>query len=160
MSILLVYHSYSGQTRLIAEQFAQALNCDILALKPVIPFSNDYQAVVDEYQNNESDQKTVEIEAINVHLENYDTILIGTPVWWYTITPVIRSFLKKYDLKGKRVYPFATNAGWLGSTFQEMEDVCSGDVQEGLNITFSQDYHEHQCLTSKQELKRWIDKLK
>ena len=159
MKTLIVYYSYTGQTKLIAEKIKKELNCDVLELKPIIPFG-DYQSVVDEYQSNESDKKIVEIEDIYVNLEEYDKIIIGTPVWWYTITPVIRAFLKKYDLSGKQVYPFATNAGWLGRTFKEIESTCSGDVKEGLNILFSQDYNEKKCLTSNDEILNWIEKTK
>ena len=159
MKTLLVYYSYTGQTKLIANKIQNALNCDVVELKPTIPFSNDYQEVVDEYQSNESDKKIVEIENINVNLDDYDKVIIGTPVWWYTITPVLRSFLKKYDLSGKKVYPFATNAGWIGRTFKEIKDICNGDIKEELNIKFSEDYHEKKCLTSELEIENWIKKI-
>ena len=160
MKTLLVYYSYTGQTKLIANKIQNALNCDVVELKPTIPFSNDYQEVVDEYQSNESDKKIVEIENINVNLDDYDKVIIGTPVWWYTITPVLRSFLKKYDLSGKKVYPFATNAGWIGRTFKEIKDICNGDIKEELNIKFSEDYHEKKCLTSELEIENWINENK
>ena len=159
MKTLLVYYSYTGQTKLIAEKIQKTLNCDVVELKPIVPFSNDYQKVVDEYQSNESDKKTVEIENINVNLTEYDKVIIGTPVWWYTITPVLRAFLKKYDLSGKKVFPFATNAGWLGRTFKEIKDICSGEVKEELNIKFSEDYHDKKCLTSESEIENWLKKI-
>ena len=123
MKTLLVYYSYTGQTKIIADKIKNNLDCDIVELKPTIPFSTNYQEVVDEYQNNESDKKIVDIEEPNINLDEYDKIIIGTPVWWYTITPVLRAFLKIYDLSGKKVYPFATNAGWLGRTFKEIESI-------------------------------------
>lgn len=98
----------------------EKLNCDILELKPKIAFSSDYQSVVDEYQNNEKEKSTVEIEDINIDLNNYDEIIIGSPVWWYFVTPVIRSFLKENNLERKTIVPFVTNAGWLGRTFKIM----------------------------------------
>ena len=45
-------------------------------------------------------------------------------MWWYTIAPVIRTFLKQNDLSGKTIKPFATNAGWLGQTFKEIKKLC------------------------------------
>lgn len=79
---LVVYFSYTGNTRKIAEKVKEELGCDILELKPVKPYSTDYQTVVDEEQNNESSKKTPEIQDINIDLNNYDEIIIGTPVWW------------------------------------------------------------------------------
>jgi len=160
MKTLIVYHSYTGQTKLIAEKIKQELNCDILELKPTVPFDSDYQSVVDEYQRNEADKKVVDIEDIAIDLKEYDKVVIGSPVWWYTITPVVRSFLKKYNLSDKTVYPFATNAGWLGRTFKEIESICNGNVSEGLNVVFSEDYREKKCITSNNDIINWIEKIK
>ena len=159
MKTLLVYYSYTGQTKLIANKIQSKLDCDVVELKPTIPFSTDYQEIVDEYQNNESDKKCVEIEELNINLEEYDKVIIGTPVWWYSITPVLREFLSKYDLSGKKIYLFATNAGWLGRTFNEIENICNGDIQKELNIKFSEDYREKKCLTSEEEINNWINNI-
>ena len=157
MKTLLVYYSYTGQTKLIADKIKSKIDCDVVELKPVIPFSNDYQEVVDEYQNNESDKKCIEIEELNVNLDAYDKIIIGTPVWWYSITPVLREFLNKYDLSGKKVYPFTTNAGWLGRTFKEIKGHC--DVKKELNVQFTEDWREHKYLTSDNEIKEFIESI-
>lgn len=154
MKTLVVYYSYSNNTKQITEKIKDKLNCDILELTPTIPFSKDYQTVVDEYQNNESEKQTVEINDINIDLSKYDKIILGTPVWWYTITPVIREFLKKYDLTNKQIYPFATNAGWLGRTFNEIKEISNGNIKEGLSVKF-----ENKKISNEQELDTWIKNI-
>ena len=91
-------------------------------------------------------------------LNDYDKIIIGTSVWWYTITPVIREFLKKNDLSKKKVYAFATNAGWLGRTFKEIESYCK--LENKLNIQFTEDWKKHTYLTSDEEINKWIEEIK
>lgn len=155
---LVVFFSYTGNTKKIAESIQKKLNCDILEIKPVKPYSTDYQTVVDEEQNNESSKKKPEIQSIDKDLSKYDEIIVGSPVWWYTIAPVIRTFLTKYDLTGKTIKPFATNAGWLGRTFQEIEKLCpNSKVEKGMNIVFES--YSDNLVTSPDEIDKWIEQL-
>lgn len=157
---LVVYYSYTGHTRMIAENIQKKLNCDILEIKPVKEYSKDYNQVVSEEQNNGSSNKKPEIQKINNDLSKYDEIIIGSPVWWYTIAPVIRTFLTENDLSGKIIKPYATNAGWLGHTFQEIQKLCpNSEVEKGMNIVFTEDYRENAIVTSPDEIDNWIKGL-
>lgn len=157
---IIVYFSYTGHTKMIAESIQKKLQCDILEIKPEKAYSRDYELVVSEEQNNSSSNKTPEIENINIDLSKYDEIIIGTPVWWYTIAPVIRTFLKQNDLSNKKIIPFATNAGWLGHTFQETRDLCpNSNVENEMNIVFTEDYRENQIVTEPDEIDKWMSNL-
>lgn len=157
---LVVYYSYTGHTKMIAESIQKKLNCDILEIKPVQEYSEDYNQVVSEEQNNDSSNKKPEIQKINKDLRSYDEIIVGSPVWWYTIAPVIRTFLSENDLAGKVIKPYATNAGWLGHTFQEIEKLCpNSKVEKGMNIVFTEDYRKNQLVTSPDEIDSWINNL-
>lgn len=154
---IVIYHSYTGHTKMVADYIKEKLKCDILELKPKTPFSNDYQTVVDMYENNSINDKVIELEEININLDEYDKVILGSPVWWYTITPVIASFLKKYDLSKKEIYPFATNAGWIGSTFEDIKILCkNSNIKNGLNVLFSSQSEEMKMLTSYDEINNWL----
>ncbi len=158
MKKIVVYYSYTGNTKKIADMIKEKLNCDFLELTPKIPFSTDYQTVVDEYQNNSIDNKEVEINDININLNDYEEIIIGTPVWWYTISPVVVTFLKKYDLSGKVVIPFATNAGWLGKTFKDVQKLCpNSKVEKEMNIVFKS--YSDNLKTNIKDINNWIASL-
>ena len=158
MKKLVVYFSYTGNTKKIAELIQKNLECDILEIKPVIPYSDDYQKVVDEEQNNSSIDKIIEIEKINLDLNNYDELIIGTPVWWYSMAPAIRTFLKNNDLSGKIIKPYATNAGWLGHTFNDIKKLCpNSQVKDEMNIVFES--YSDKLVTSEEEIKNWIENL-
>lgn len=157
---IIIYYSYTGHTRIIANMIKEKINCDILELKMKVPYSNDYQTVVDEQQNNEHAKDTPEIEQLNIDLNNYDEIILGTPVWWYTIAPPIRTFLMENDLKGKVIKPYATNAGWLGRTFKEIESICKESaVENEMNILFDEDYSTNLIKTNQKEIENWINSL-
>lgn len=159
MKKIIIYYSYTGHTKMIAEYMAKKLGCNILELKPVKPYSTNYQTVVDEEQTNDTELHLREYEPLNINLKEYDEIILGTPVWWYSISPVIRSFLKNEDLTNKTIFPFATNAGWLGKTFKEIETLAKEDkakVTNGLNVLFTEDYRENKVLTKLTDIDKWL----
>ena len=89
-------------------------------------------------------------------LSKYDEIILGSPVWWYTIAPVIRTFLKQNDLSGKKIVPFATNGGWIGRTFKEIRDLCpNSNVENEMNVVFE----GSELSTPKKEVENWINSL-
>ena len=158
MNKLIVYFSYTNNTRTIANKIKDKFNCDILEIKTKIPYSDDYQTVVDDEQNSEASNHLPEIEDINIDLSKYDEIILGTPVWWYRPVPAIRTFLTQNDLKGKTIKPFATNAGWLGKTFKEIKSLCpNSKVEEGMNIVFES--YSDKLVTSEKDINNWIDSL-
>jgi flavodoxin len=69
-------------------------------------------------------------------IEQYDVVFVGFPTWGMQMPPPVKSFLKRYDLKGKTVVPFNTHAGYgVGSGFQEVKQLSPGSrILEGLSI--------------------------
>ena len=51
----------------------------------------------------------------------YDVIFVGSPVWWFTLTPAVKSFISKAEWKGKRIYPFFTSGGQPGKTANDFK---------------------------------------
>ncbi|MCH4053644.1 MAG: hypothetical protein LKG38_03720 [Atopobiaceae bacterium] len=68
---------------------------------------------------------------------DYDVIAVGTPTWWYTITPAVASLLSAQDLAGKLVVPFMTNAGWPGSVIEDTSEAAApATVIEPMEVRF------------------------
>lgn len=82
MKTIVIYYGYGKHTRMIAERIKGKIDCDILEIKPRIPYSNDYQTVVNETEDNLQTKETPEIEDIDANLDEYDKVILGTPVWW------------------------------------------------------------------------------
>lgn len=110
--ILILYYSYTNNTKQIAEMIQNELNADIVRVDTIIPYSNNYDVVVEQGQEEVNKNYQPEIKKIEKNLDEYDTIVLGTPVWWYTFAPAILTFLSQNKLEGKTVYPFITNGGW------------------------------------------------
>lgn len=156
MKSIIIYYSYGGNTKRIANMIHEKKGYDMVEIKPVTSYTNNYQKLVDEEENKMHQEEVVEIEPIHVDLSNYDTIILGTPVWWYTMTPPIRAFLKNNDLSGKVIVPFATNGGWLGRAFDDIKKYApNSEIVNELSIKFNEDT----LAISESELNDWIERL-
>lgn len=153
MKAIVIYYSYGGNTRRIAQAAARELGADIAEIKTVVPYAGSYDDVVDQGQAEVNSSFCPEIEPLNARLEDYDTVILGSPVWWYTFAPAMHSFLRQANLTGKTVFPFATNGGWLGHTLKDFASACPGaQVRQGLNVRFNGDRQ----ITPDAEISRWI----
>lgn len=155
MKTLVVYYSYSGNTKQVVDMIKEKKNFDVLEIKPVNAYSSDYQKVVDDEEAKMDMDEIIEIKDINVNLDEYEKVLLGTGVWWYKITPAIRSFLNKYDLKDKVIVPFITNGGWLGNSLEEVKRYANkSTIKDAITIKFNGNTME-----DINKVKSWIDSL-
>lgn len=101
-------------------------------------------------------------------IEKYDVVFLGFPTWGMQLPPPMKSFLHQYDLKGKTVIPFNTNAGYgVGSGFQTVKELCpDSDVLEGFEIKGGVErdgiYFVMEGEKEKQaqnEIKKWLEKI-
>lgn len=156
MKSIIIYYSYGGNTRKVAEKIQKILGADAAEIKTVKPYIGSYDDVVAQGKREVDSGFMPEIQPLKVDLSQYDTVILGTPVWWYTFAPAMKTFLESADLSGKMIYPFATNGGWIGHTFKDFEKACSdARVQHGLNVRFNEDKQ----ITSKEDIQGWIENI-
>ena len=114
MATLVTYFSASGVTKRVAEKVANAIDADIFEIAPETPYT---QADLD-YTNSNS-RSTIEMKdktfrppiKETIDVSDYDTILIGFPVWWYTAPTIINTFIESCDMAGKTAIAFCTSGG-------------------------------------------------
>ena len=156
MKALIIYYSYTGNTRKIAYMIRQSIGGEIAEIKTVEPYSDDYDTVVDQGQQEVKQGYMPKIKPIGANLDDYDTLILGTPVWWYTFAPAVKTFLHENDLNGKTVYSFITNGGWIGHTERDITNACKNvEVRKAINIKFD----ETNLSTSEAEIYEWIKKI-
>lgn len=158
MNTLIIYYSYGNNTRNIATEIKEKLNknVELLEIEPVHPYTMDYQTLVAEEEAKMNDQEIIEIKDMMIDFSKYNRIILGTPVWWYTITPPMRSFLDKYkqELKNKTCDAFFTNGGWLGHSIEEMKEYVH--LNSYVNLEFDQHTIRNK---SQKDLGTWINNL-
>lgn len=162
---LIVYFSFTaGNTKSIAEKIHEEIGGDIERLETAIPYPDDYNAAVSQGQQEVSSGYKPELKPLSVNVKDYDRIIVGTPTWWYKMSPAVLSFLSSTDFTGKTVVPFMTNSGWPGTVIKDMTTVAEGNgakVENSHEFRFSSNAeHYDQMVTSQEELTEWIESLK
>ena len=112
---LVAYFSASGVTARAAKEIADAVGADLYEIRPAEPYSQ-----ADLNWMDKKSRSTVEmndpacrpaIAGAVEHMEQYDTVFVGFPVWWYVEPRIVDTFLESYDFSGKTLIPFATSGG-------------------------------------------------
>ena len=153
---MIIYFSYTENTKSIAEMIQRELNCDILRIETEVPYSDDYDAVVSQGQDEVNAGYKPKLKPINVDLSKYDTVILGTPVWWYTYAPAINTFITENNLSDKTIIPFITNGGWLGHTVEDIKSATGANVINPISIKFN----TSDLSTNIKDIKEWINSLK
>lgn len=115
MKTLVAYFSCSGETKKVAIGISKLVNGDICEIEPEIPYTSKDL----DWQDKKS-RSTIEMEdkdsrpKIKNKLDNmdeYSTIYLGFPIWWYVAPRIINTFLESYDLSNKKIVLFCTSGG-------------------------------------------------
>ena len=101
MKTLVVYYSLGGNTRKIANLIQSKINADIAEIKLEQDYKGSYDEIVELGQEEVNSGYMPKIKQLTANLDDYETIILGTPVWWYTFAPAMKSFLNTYNLANK-----------------------------------------------------------
>ena len=123
---LVAYFSASGVT---AREIAEAVGADLYEICPAEPYTD-----ADLNWTDKKSRSTVEMNdtacrpAIAepvANMEQYDTVFLGFPIWWYVEPRIVDTFLESYDFSGKTVIPFATSGGsGIGKAEKSLQQHC------------------------------------
>jgi len=127
MKALVIYYSYEGNTRFVAEQMAEEIGAELLELKPVNEMtSKGFMKFVHGVKRVMS-PKCPELQPLDKNPAEYDLILLGTPVWGFTYAPPLRTFFAQTALSGKKIALFCSSGGKPGKTFLRMREKLAGN---------------------------------
>lgn len=126
---LVTYFSASGVTKSTAARLAKAVGADLFEIKPEIPYTSadlDWmnKKSRSSVEMNNPDSRPAIAEKLP-NMQDYDTVFVGFPIWWYVAPSIINTFLDSYDFSGKTMIPFATSGGsGMGKTLDGLKKVC------------------------------------
>jgi flavodoxin len=167
--ILIVYLSRTNNTKALAEIIHKNVGGTLVAIELEKPYPENYQATVQQVVKENETGYLPPLKTIIDSIQNYYMVFVGFPTWGMKLPPPIKSFLKQYDLSGKTVIPFNTNAGYgVGTSFETVKELCKNSkVLEGFTMQGGVE-RDGQLLVIKDEkateaetkVKKWLQKIK
>jgi flavodoxin len=167
--VLIVYLSRTNNTRAVAQIIQKEVDGTLIALELVKPYPEDYRATVEQVVNENESGVLPPLKTKIDSIEKYDVVFVGFPTWGMQLPPPMKSFLKQYDLSGKTIVPFNTNAGYgIGSSFQTVRELCpnstvlegfstkGGVERDGIYFVIKGDKEKQ----VQNEIKKWLTKIK
>ena len=130
MKTLVIYFSAQGTTAKIAKELAASVNADLFEIKPETPYSPaDIRWInpLARCNREKFGKKDVPVSGKLENLSDYDTVLIGFPIWYGCAPNIVNTFCKDYDWNGIRVYAFATSiSSGIGKTAEKLAPYLKG----------------------------------
>jgi flavodoxin len=133
--MLIVYYSHTGNTKYVAEKIKEKTGGDLFEIQTVRTYPSQYSALTEEAKRELQEGDLPALKKGPPNMSSYDLILVGGPVWWYTVATPVMSFLKQADFAGKKVSAFCTHEGGIGKYFPHFkEQARNAVVLEGLDL--------------------------
>lgn len=128
--------SVTGNTGIVADMIAEATGGKLFSILTAEQYPDSYNATIDAGQAEKNSGTLPELSSHIENLEDYDTIFLGFPNWWYGMPMAVYSFLDEYDFSGKTIVPFVTSGGsGFSNAISEIEKAEPGaTVLEGLSV--------------------------
>lgn len=157
--VLVAYFSAQGHTDYVAKEIAKNLSADLFLIEPKEEYTSEdlnYNNSSSRVSKEHKDESLRNIELVTSKIENideYDTILIGYPIWWGIAAWPVNTFVKSNDFTNKTIIPFCTSASSsLGKSGELLSELAgTGNWLDG---------HRFSSNVSASEIKEWTDKIK
>lgn len=125
-----------GNTRVLADMISDRIPCDVSEIEAADPYSTNYDATVQRNVDEQEADARPEIANLPSSIDDYDVILLGSPIWNVRPPRIMLTFAEAFDFSGKTIHPFTTHAmSGLGRAVSDYTESCPGStIGEGLAV--------------------------
>lgn len=145
-----------GSVEYMAKIIEENTNADVFEIQPLESYGNDFGTVADRALNEQENNILPELLNHIENLDQYDTIFVGYPVWWYDMPQMMYSFFDEYDFSGKTIIPFNSHggSGFSGSVQEIAELEPNANVRtDGLSISRTV------MASSEENIINWLERI-
>ena len=157
MKTLVAYYSLGGNTKSVAEKVARSLRADVIEIKTVKEYPDDYDVLLSLGEKEVASGYIPALRPVDIDWDKYEAVLLGTPVWWSSFAPAMKKFISNYKWKGRVVYPFVTHDNTVGHVLGDFKKALRGaHIDPVLSVKFE----DTEQLTPDSALKEWVATIK
>ena len=154
--VLVVYFSPTGTTRKIAENAAEVLSADIYEIVPEKPYSEEdlnYNTNCRANKEQEDPLSRPKMMDRPINMGQYDTVVIGYPIWHGQAPKILYTFLESHDFSDKIIIPFCTShSSSIGTSAINLQSLTS-------DTSIWLDGYRFNGTESKEEIRNWLSKV-
>lgn len=153
---LVAYFSASGITKKLAEKLAKVVEGDIFEIVPEKPYTEadlKWTNPLARCNKEKIGKKDVPVKGKVDNMAEYDTIFLGFPIWYWGAPNVVNTFVKEYDLEGKKIVIFATSGS---SDIGKTADKLRPYLGDGAQIVDAKVLNGER---SPEQLRKWVEEL-
>lgn len=137
-SVVVIEGEEKGRVRALADMIAEKTGGDLFSIQTSVQYPADGGALIDYAAQEQDDDARPELTGRIENLDDYDTIFVGYPNWWYDMPMVLYSFFDAYDFSGKTIIPFNCHNGSRFShtieTIKELEPDATV-IEDGFTVS-------------------------
>jgi flavodoxin len=146
----------SGNVQFVANYIQKVVSGDLFAIRTVQAYPGSHRPLLEAAQNEQNTNARPRLATHIPDLQNYDTIFLGYPIWWYDLPMPLYSFLEEYDFAGKTIIPFTVHGGSrLSGTVEKIIrlEPQAAVIEEGLEI------FRNDVVRSERDIIAWLRRL-
>lgn len=133
---LIVLWSWSGNTLQMAQRISELSGAEIYRIEASDPYPEVYEECAERAKQERDSGVYPEIANPVQNWDDYDTIFIGYPIWWYQMPMIIQGFVRDHDWAGKTIVPFNSHLGsGDGGTYDDLRTMTGTTVLDGIAIS-------------------------
>ena len=145
-----------GNVQQLAAWVQEATGGDIFSIRVTEPYPSDWDECLERANEERGEDARPELMENVADPDQYDTVFLGYPNWWYGVPMALLSFLEQNDLSGKQVCLFCSHGtGGLAGSVEQITEAAPGAVISD-NIF---DCYEEDAASSEEAIKAWIEGL-
>lgn len=153
--VLVSYFSWGGNTKLIAEKIHNQVGGDMFRIETAEPYPADYNETAYGVAKKQHEEGIKPELKDNGDVSGYDVVFVGTPAWWYTMAPAVKTFLSENDFNGKTIVPFITHGG--GGKYTIADDMAK--LANGAKVLTPFVVYENGDANTDKELADWLKNI-